>query len=239
MCCETRVTVRRVLLGVAGGIAAYKACELCRLLVREGYDVTPLLTPEAETFVSAKTFEALARREMPRDLYPHLVEADLLVIAPLTANTLAKLAHGLADSVLTQAALAFPRPRARGAGHERPHVGAPGDAGQRAPSRRARRRADRAGGGRAGRGRDGSRAHDRAGGDLRPLQRPARQGRPPGGKERARQRRWHARAARRRALPRQPLVGAHGGRAGRRGAETWRRRDTSGREPRRAATARA
>jgi len=60
-----------------------------------------LLTPEAETFVSAKTFEALARKEMPRDLYPHLVEADLLVIAPLTANTLGKLANGLADSVLT------------------------------------------------------------------------------------------------------------------------------------------
>jgi phosphopantothenoylcysteine decarboxylase/phosphopantothenate--cysteine ligase len=68
------------------------------------------LTPEAETFVSAKTFEALARREMPRDLYPHLVEADLLVIAPLTANTLAKLANGLADSVLTQAVLAFRGP---------------------------------------------------------------------------------------------------------------------------------
>ncbi len=102
------MTVARVLLGVSGGIAAYKACELCRLLVREGHEVTPLLTPEAETFVSAKTFEALARKEMPRDLYPHLVEADLFVIAPLTANTLAKLAHGLADSVLTQAALAFP-----------------------------------------------------------------------------------------------------------------------------------
>jgi phosphopantothenoylcysteine decarboxylase / phosphopantothenate---cysteine ligase len=96
-----------VILGVSGGIAAYKACELCRLLVQDGNDVTPLLTPEAETFVSAKTFEALARKEMPRDLYPHLVEADLLVIAPLTANTLAKLANGLADSVLTQAVLAF------------------------------------------------------------------------------------------------------------------------------------
>jgi phosphopantothenoylcysteine decarboxylase / phosphopantothenate---cysteine ligase len=102
--------VARVILGVSGGIAAYKACELCRLLVREGHDVTPLLTPEAETFVSAKTFEALARKEMPRDLYPHLVEADLLLIAPATANTLAKLAHGMADSVLTQAALAFRGP---------------------------------------------------------------------------------------------------------------------------------
>ena len=99
-----------MILGVSGGIAAYKACELCRLLVRDGHEVTPLLTHEAESFVSAKTFEALARREMPRDLYPHLLEADLLVIAPLTANTLAKLAHGLADSVLTQAMLAFRGP---------------------------------------------------------------------------------------------------------------------------------
>jgi phosphopantothenoylcysteine decarboxylase/phosphopantothenate--cysteine ligase len=100
-------TVARVILGVTGGIAAYKACGLARLLVQAGHDVTPVLTPEAETFVSAKTFEALARREMPRELYPHLVEADLLVVAPLSANTLAKLAHGLADNVLTQTALAF------------------------------------------------------------------------------------------------------------------------------------
>jgi phosphopantothenoylcysteine decarboxylase / phosphopantothenate---cysteine ligase len=100
----------RVLLGVTGGIAAYKACELARLLVRAGHEVTPILTAEAETFVSAKTFEALARREAPRELYPHLVEADLLVVAPLSANTLAKLAHGLADNVLTQAALAFEGP---------------------------------------------------------------------------------------------------------------------------------
>jgi phosphopantothenoylcysteine decarboxylase/phosphopantothenate--cysteine ligase len=99
--------VAKVLLGVSGGIAAYKACELTRLLVRAGHEVTPILTPEAETFVSAKTFEALARRELPRELYPHLVEADLLVVAPLSANTLAKLAYGLADNVLTQAALAF------------------------------------------------------------------------------------------------------------------------------------
>jgi phosphopantothenoylcysteine decarboxylase / phosphopantothenate---cysteine ligase len=100
-------SVARVILGVTGGIAAYKACELARLLVQSGHEVTPVLTPEAESFVSAKTFEALARREMPRELYPHLVEADLLVVAPLSANTLAKLAHGLADNVLTQTALAF------------------------------------------------------------------------------------------------------------------------------------
>ena len=100
----------RVLFGVTGGIAAYKAAELMRLLVKAGYEVTPVLTAEAETFVTAKTFAALARREAPRELYPHLVEADLLVIAPLSANTLAKLAHGLVDNVLTQTALAFDGP---------------------------------------------------------------------------------------------------------------------------------
>jgi phosphopantothenoylcysteine decarboxylase/phosphopantothenate--cysteine ligase len=104
------VSVARVLLGVTGGIAAYKACELTRLLVRDGHEVMPLLTPGAERFVTAQTFEALARREMPRELFPHLVEADLLVIAPLSANTLAKLAQGLADNVLTEAALAHRGP---------------------------------------------------------------------------------------------------------------------------------
>ncbi|MBD0317896.1 MAG: bifunctional phosphopantothenoylcysteine decarboxylase/phosphopantothenate--cysteine ligase CoaBC [Thermoleophilia bacterium] len=101
---------KTVLVGVTGSIAAYKACELVRLLVKDGYVVVPLLTPEAERFVSVHTFEALARRESPRDLYPHLGEADLLVVAPLSANTLAKLAHGFADTVLAQAALAFRGP---------------------------------------------------------------------------------------------------------------------------------
>ena len=100
----------RVLLGVTGGIAAYKSCELCRLLVKTGHAVTPILTADAERFVTAHTFEALARREAARDLYPHLTEADLFVIAPLSANTLAKLANGIADNVLTQAALAFRGP---------------------------------------------------------------------------------------------------------------------------------
>jgi phosphopantothenoylcysteine decarboxylase/phosphopantothenate--cysteine ligase len=100
----------RVLLGVTGGIAAYKSCELCRLLVRAGHEVTPVLTPDAGRFVTVHTFEALARRPSPRDLYPHLVGADLLVIAPLSANTLGKLAHGLADNVLTQLVLAFRGP---------------------------------------------------------------------------------------------------------------------------------
>src|SRR3954454_8534043 len=100
----------RVLLGVTGGIAAYKACELCRLLVKGGHDVVPLVTPGAERFVSAETFRALARRPAAEDVYLHLTRADLLVIAPCTANTLAKLAHGIADNVLTEAALAHRGP---------------------------------------------------------------------------------------------------------------------------------
>ena len=100
----------RVLVGVTGSIAAYKACELVRLLVKAGHDVVPITTPGAERFVARETFEALARRESPRALYPHLLEADLLVVAPLSANTLAKLAHGLADTVLTETALAFRGP---------------------------------------------------------------------------------------------------------------------------------
>ena len=100
----------RVLLGVTGGIAAYKACELCRLLVKEGHEVVPLVTPGAERFVTAETFRALARRPPGDDLYLHLTRADLLVVAPCTANTLAKLAHGLSDNVLTEAALAHRGP---------------------------------------------------------------------------------------------------------------------------------
>src|SRR6201989_2628513 len=100
----------RILLGVSGGIAAYKACEVCRLFVKAGHDVVPLVTPAAERFVTAETFRALARRPAAEDVYLHLTRADLLVVAPCTANTLAKLAHGLADNVLTEAALAHRGP---------------------------------------------------------------------------------------------------------------------------------
>jgi phosphopantothenoylcysteine decarboxylase / phosphopantothenate---cysteine ligase len=102
--------VGRILLGVTGGIAAYKACTLVRLLVRAGHDVYPLVTAGAERFVAAQTFFALARRSRSEDPYQHLERADLLVVAPLTANTLARLAHGLADDLLTEAALAHDGP---------------------------------------------------------------------------------------------------------------------------------
>jgi phosphopantothenoylcysteine decarboxylase/phosphopantothenate--cysteine ligase len=100
----------RVLVGVTGGIAVYKACELVRLLVKGGHKVVPLVTSGAERFVRAETFFALARRSPAEDLYLHLTRADLLVVAPLTANTLAKLAHGQADNLVTEAALAHRGP---------------------------------------------------------------------------------------------------------------------------------
>jgi phosphopantothenoylcysteine decarboxylase/phosphopantothenate--cysteine ligase len=100
----------RVLVGVTGGIAAYKACDLVRLFVKAGHEVVPLVTPGAERFVTAETFFALARQSPSEDLYVHLTRADLLVVAPLTANTLAKLAHGLADNLVAEAALAHRGP---------------------------------------------------------------------------------------------------------------------------------
>src|SRR5213076_742408 len=75
-----------------------------------GHEVVPLVTPGAERFVRAETFFALARRPPADDLYAHLTRADLLVVAPLTANTLARLAHGLADNLVAEAALAHRGP---------------------------------------------------------------------------------------------------------------------------------
>src|SRR2546423_15675017 len=100
----------KILLGVTGSIAAYKACELTRLLVKAGHEVVPLVTPGAERFVTRETFVALARRPLTEDPYPHLERADLLVVAPCSANTLAKIAHGVADNVVVEAALAHTGP---------------------------------------------------------------------------------------------------------------------------------
>src|SRR4051794_7964537 len=106
-----------ILLGVTGGIAAYKSAELVRLLVKAGHDVQVVLTPAAERFVGPTTFAALSRRpaltDSSQEVFPHLDasrEASLLCIAPAGANTIARLAHGEAPNVLTQAALAFTGP---------------------------------------------------------------------------------------------------------------------------------
>ncbi len=103
----------RIILGITGGIAAYKACEVIRLLIGAGHEVVPVPTRGAERFVAAETFSALARAPVAAttaDLYPHLQHADLVVVAPLTAHTMARFAHGLADDVLTETVLAHDGP---------------------------------------------------------------------------------------------------------------------------------
>jgi phosphopantothenoylcysteine decarboxylase/phosphopantothenate--cysteine ligase len=108
-----------VLLGVSGGIAAYKAAELARELQRAGAEVQPLLTAAAEQMVSRATFAALTGRRVPASVWddPAAVEhvalarwGQVLVVAPATAHTLARLAAGLADDLLTNVALAFDGP---------------------------------------------------------------------------------------------------------------------------------
>jgi phosphopantothenoylcysteine decarboxylase/phosphopantothenate--cysteine ligase len=109
----------RVLLGVSGGIAAYKAAELARELMRAGAEVQPILTSAGEAMVSRATFAALTGRPVPASVWedPAAVEhvalarwGQVLLVAPATAHTLARMAAGLADDLLTSVALAFPGP---------------------------------------------------------------------------------------------------------------------------------
>jgi phosphopantothenoylcysteine decarboxylase/phosphopantothenate--cysteine ligase len=104
----------RVILGVAGGIAAYKACELLRLLTESGHDVRVVPTAAALRFVGAPTWAALSGQPVHDDVWsdahevPHVRlgrHADLVVVAPATADILAKAAHGLADDLLTNTLL--------------------------------------------------------------------------------------------------------------------------------------
>jgi phosphopantothenoylcysteine decarboxylase / phosphopantothenate---cysteine ligase len=109
----------RVLLGVTGGIAAYKAAELARELMRAGAEVQPLLTEAGERMIGRATFAALTGRPVPASVWddPAAVEhvalarwGQVLVVAPATAHTLARLAAGLADDLLTNVAMAFGGP---------------------------------------------------------------------------------------------------------------------------------
>jgi phosphopantothenoylcysteine decarboxylase/phosphopantothenate--cysteine ligase len=110
-----------IVLGVAGSIAAYKAAELARLMVKAGWGVSVVMTKDATRFVGELTFQTLSRRPVTVDMFTapeewipgHISMADrasVLVIAPCTANVIAKLAHGLADDMLTATALACPAP---------------------------------------------------------------------------------------------------------------------------------
>lgn len=111
-------STKRVLVGVGGGIAAYKVCELISTLFKSGVEVRVIVTSTAQEFITPLTLATLSRHQAytdedfwqakySRPLHIELGEwADLFVIAPLTANTLAKLAHGMADNLLTNTVLA-------------------------------------------------------------------------------------------------------------------------------------
>ncbi len=110
---------RRVVLGVSGGIAAYKAVEVCRRLVDAGVHVAPVLTDDAQRFVGALTFSALASEPARTSLFdgpdpiPHTrlgQSADLVVVAPATAKLLGKYAAGISDDLLTATLLATRAP---------------------------------------------------------------------------------------------------------------------------------
>ena len=108
---------RHLLLGVTGSIAAYKAAPLVRLFRKAGADVRVLMTPDAERFVSPLTLGTLSEHEVLSEIFPENEDgawtkhvtlgewADLFVVAPATAQTIAKLAHGFCDSMLTATAL--------------------------------------------------------------------------------------------------------------------------------------
>ncbi len=105
------LTGKRIILGVTGSIAAYKAVYLLRLLVREGADLQVIMTPSAREFVGPVTFSSLSGKPVLTDFFKpeggdwnsHVemgASADLMLVAPVTATTLAKMAHGLADNLL-------------------------------------------------------------------------------------------------------------------------------------------
>lgn len=108
----------KILIGVTGGVATYKVCQVVSTLAKDGIDVRVIMTDQAQRFVSAVTFAALSRNpvytdgdfwssQQGRPLHIELGEwADVFAIAPLTANTLGKLAYGLADNLLTNTVLA-------------------------------------------------------------------------------------------------------------------------------------
>jgi phosphopantothenoylcysteine decarboxylase/phosphopantothenate--cysteine ligase len=111
--------VREVILGVGGGIAAYKSCELLRRLQDRGYSITVVPTPSSLNFVGAATWEALSGRPVTTQVWERVDEvrhislaasADALIIAPATADLIARIASGRADDLLTNLVLAADAP---------------------------------------------------------------------------------------------------------------------------------
>jgi len=113
--------MKNILLGITGGIAAYKSASFARLLIKNGYDVRVMMTASAQAFITPLTLQALTGNPVHIDLLDESAElgmghielakwADLLIIAPATANTIAKLAMGIADDLLTTVCLATAAP---------------------------------------------------------------------------------------------------------------------------------
>ena len=109
---------KKILLGVTGGIAAYKSCELIRLYQKQGADVKVIMSEAATKFVAPLTFAALSHHEVEITMFDDSIKhielaqwADILVIAPATANTIAKIACGIADNLLTNIVLAATCPK--------------------------------------------------------------------------------------------------------------------------------
>jgi phosphopantothenoylcysteine decarboxylase/phosphopantothenate--cysteine ligase len=109
----------RILVGVTGGVAAYKAVSLVRLLVEQGHDVKVIPTANAQRFVGDATFEAISKNTVDSNLYSDVAEvkhvalgqsADLIIVAPATASFLARAASGFADDLLSNAMLASTAP---------------------------------------------------------------------------------------------------------------------------------
>ena len=109
-----------VLIGVTGSIAAYKACELVRLFVKAGDDVRVVMTAAAQRFVTPLTLQTLSRNPVGTDMFGPVEEwrpehiafaaADVVAVAPATANVIAKMAHGIADDLLSATLLATRAP---------------------------------------------------------------------------------------------------------------------------------
>ena len=110
---------KRIILAVSGSISAYKAADLTSRLKKKGYDVHVIMTEAAQAFITPLTLQVLSKNPVHTDVMEEKLaerinhidlgkEADLFVVAPASANTIAKLAHGLADNMLTATALALP-----------------------------------------------------------------------------------------------------------------------------------
>lgn len=108
---------KHILLGISGGIAAYKSCELVRLLKKQGHSVSVVMSKASTEFISTLTFQALSGNPVLTDTHENgsgngmahinlTRESDAMVVAPATANTIAKISHGIADNLLTNLAAA-------------------------------------------------------------------------------------------------------------------------------------